>query len=43
MKRTFGAKITFFLVSQGLFVRLTKQTSKNIVETTFEVALWFYL
>ena len=37
MKRTFEVKQkTFFLVSQVLSFRYTKQTSKNVVDTTFK-------
>ena len=30
-------KKTFFLVSQVLSVRLKKQTSRNVTDTTFEI------
>ena len=35
MKRAFEVKQTFFLVSQVLSFRHTKQTSKNVADTTF--------
>ena len=37
---SFGSEIkkAFFLVSQVLSFRLTKQTSKNIADTTFKVS-----
>ena len=38
MKRAFKVKLkTFFLVSQVPSLRLTKQTSKNVADTTFNL------
>ena len=42
MKTAFEAKQkTFFLVSNVLSFRHTKQTSKNAADTTFKVAKYF--
>ena len=39
MKRAFRVKLkTFYLVSQVLSFRHTKQTSKNVADTTFKCA-----
>ena len=37
MKKTFEVKQIFFFVSQVLFLRLTKQTNKNLAGKTFKV------
>ena len=36
-KKSFGSEINIFLVSQVLSFRYTKQTSKNVADTTFKV------
>ena len=44
MKRAFEVKEkTFFPVSQVFSVRHKKQTSKNLVDTTFKVMYWITL